>query len=578
MGKYFPGTRGAEIKRNITPAKYRQLFESLSETQRQIIDDSVSPHIVVAAGPGSGKTKVLTHKLAALLLLEDVKHEQLLMLTFSRAAATEFKKRLIALIGNAAHFVEIKTFHSYCFDLLGRVGNLEKSDSILQNAVANIRNGEIEINRITKTVLVIDEAQDMNSDEFALVKVLMEKNEGLRVIAVGDDDQNIYEFRGSDSGYMRQLIEGFGAVKYELTTNYRSCPEIVAFANAFVKRINKRMKAKEIIPAQMSAGYLKLVHYQSKNLIVPLVNDLLVTDLSGTTCILTKTNEEAAQITGLLVQNGRPAKLIQSSDEFALYNLLEVRFFIEALGTPTTSIIPENWENAKRAVHEKFQSSPNFEVVLNLVKDFQEINPKNKYWSDFQAFVRESKIENFYRQENDTIFVSTIHKAKGREFEHVFLLLNDFGDASDASKRQIYVALTRAKKGLVIHTNTGAFNHIHLQGMQRIENSEIWQAPLKIALQLTMKDINLGYFIYVQHRVSALTSGQYLQIQPEGLSDSSGKLILKFSKKFHEQIDVYQRFGYAIAEAKVNFIVYWTNKETEQALKVVLPALIFKKT
>ena len=71
---------------------------------------------MVAAGPGIGKTRVLVHKLASLLLLEDVKHEQLLMLTFSRAAATEFKQRLMGLIGNAAHFVEIKTFHSYCFD------------------------------------------------------------------------------------------------------------------------------------------------------------------------------------------------------------------------------------------------------------------------------------------------------------------------------------------------------------------------------------------------------------------------------------------------------------------------------
>ena len=45
--------------------------------------------------------------------LEDVKHEQLLMVTFSRAAASEFKKRLINLIGGAALFVDIKTFHSF---------------------------------------------------------------------------------------------------------------------------------------------------------------------------------------------------------------------------------------------------------------------------------------------------------------------------------------------------------------------------------------------------------------------------------------------------------------------------------
>ena len=93
--KYFPGGRKEEISRRITPTKYKQLFGELSESQLNIINDNQPGHIVVAAGPGSGKTRLLVHKLASLLLMEDVKHEQLLMLTFSRAAASEFRKRLL---------------------------------------------------------------------------------------------------------------------------------------------------------------------------------------------------------------------------------------------------------------------------------------------------------------------------------------------------------------------------------------------------------------------------------------------------------------------------------------------------
>lgn len=189
LQKYFKGDRRKEIKRNITPKKFKQLFGELSPTQLKIINDNETQHIVVAAGPGSGKTRVLVHKLASLLLMEDVKHEQLLMLTFSRAAASEFKKRLLKLIGNAAYYIEIKTFHSYCFDLLGRVGSLEKSEDIIQNTIEKIENYEVEPSRITKTVLVIDEAQDMNQHEFGLVRSLMKHNEEMRVIAVGDDDQ-----------------------------------------------------------------------------------------------------------------------------------------------------------------------------------------------------------------------------------------------------------------------------------------------------------------------------------------------------------------------------------------------------
>ena len=180
--KYFKGKREAEIERNVTPSKYKQLFGTLSKRQKEIIDDHESHCIVVAAGPGSGKTRVLVHKLASLLLLEDVKHEQLLMLTFSRAAATEFKQRLMQLIGNAAHFVEIKTFHSYCFDLLGRVGNLDEAGDVVKQAAEMINNGEVEPNRISKTVLVIDEAQDMSKDDYALVSALMKANEEMYIV------------------------------------------------------------------------------------------------------------------------------------------------------------------------------------------------------------------------------------------------------------------------------------------------------------------------------------------------------------------------------------------------------------
>lgn len=225
----------------MTPAKFKQLFGELSPTQLKIINDN-EPKIVVAAGPGSGKTRVLVHKLASLLLMEDVKHEQLLMLTFSRAAATEFKKRLLKLIGNAANYVEIKTFHSFCFDLLGKVGSLERSEDILKTALNRIYSNEVEVSRITKAVLVIDEAQDMDSDEYQLLNALLKHNEDLRVIAVGDDDQNIYEFRGSSSKYLDHFMLVNNAVKHELVENYRSRSNLVEFTNLFVNQIQNRQK------------------------------------------------------------------------------------------------------------------------------------------------------------------------------------------------------------------------------------------------------------------------------------------------------------------------------------------------
>ena len=77
VAKYFRGNRMNEIERNLTPQKYQQIFGCLSEVQMRIISDKDSRCIVVAAGPGSGKTRVLVHKLASLLLLEDVKRSSI---------------------------------------------------------------------------------------------------------------------------------------------------------------------------------------------------------------------------------------------------------------------------------------------------------------------------------------------------------------------------------------------------------------------------------------------------------------------------------------------------------------------
>jgi len=586
LNKYFKGSRQNEIKRNLTPAKFRQLFGSLSPAQLEIIKDNEKNtqdnkpnHIGVVAGPGSGKTRVLVHKLASLLLIEDVKHEQLLMVTFSRAAATEFKKRLISLIGNAAHYIEIKTFHSYCFDLLGRVGSLEKSDAILKNTIEKIKNGEVEANRITKTVLVIDEAQDMNADEFALINTLMEQNEEMRVIAVGDDDQNIYEFRGASSKYFEQFMAERKAAKHELIENYRSKNNLVEFTNGFVKKIRHRLKETPIAAKQPDNGDIKLVRYQNGNLISPLVQDILSTGLAGTTCVLTKTNDEALQITGLLLKNGMQAKLIQSNDEFSLQNLLEVRSLLNEinLGDDVKIISDEVWANAKSEMRKKFQQSSKLEVCNNLVKQFEDSNSKKKYKSDLEVFVRESKLEDFYNDNGETIFVSTIHKAKGKEFDNVFIMLENFNPVTDEAKRQLYVAMTRAKCNLTIHLNGNYLDNITAENLEKVEDRETYSRPSEIAIQLSFKDIWLDYFITRQHLISKLTSGEHLTISSDECTTAEGQSVLKFSRQFLNTIETQKQKGYHLKQAKVNFIVYWKKEDTEREVKIILPELYFER-
>lgn len=578
LQKYFPGSRRDEIRKKMTPAKFKQLFGSLSTSQLNIINDTQSGHIVVAAGPGSGKTKLLVHKLASLLLMEDVKHEQLLMLTFSRAAAGEFRRRLYELIGNAIGFIEIKTFHSYCFDLLGRMGTLEKAGSIVSDAVEKIQSGEVEINRITKTVLVIDEAQDMTKDEFALITALMEKNgEEMKVIAVGDDDQNIFTFRGSDSKYLRILINQYNARSYELLENYRSKRNIVDFANQFVRQIHQRLKEEQIIPVKQEDGRIKIVRYVSDHLVEPVINDVLASPLSGSTCIMTKTNDEAMQIHCLLQRKGITAKLIQENSGFSLKNIREIHFFTNELNLNLADYIidDEQWEKAKLATKNQFKGSTTWDVCYNIIKTFEKTNTK-KYKTDWDDFLYESRMEDFYTGSNDIIFVSTIHKSKGKEFDNVFLILNGIDILSDENKREIYVAVTRAKNNLSIHLNGNYLDSISTKDLLKINDLSGYSLPPYLSMILTHKDIWLDYSgtNSKQLHIISLKGGDLLQITENGCTDKSGVEILRFSNKFKDVLLKQREKGYKPEMAKVNFIVYWEKKEEKTTCMIVLPELI----
>ncbi len=577
ISKYFKGERAKEIDRNITPEKYHQLFGELSDKQADIINDADSKYIVVAAGPGSGKTRVLVHKLAALLLLEDVKHEQLLMVTFSRAAATEFKKRLVGLIGNAANFVEIKTFHSYCFDLLGKVGSLEGVEDVVKNAAEMIRNGEVEPGRITKSVLVIDEAQDMDQHDFDLICALMRSNDDMRVIAVGDDDQNIYEFRGSDSKHLRTLVEAYGATKYEMTENYRSKAAIVSFANAFAATISKRMKTAPCEAIQNEQGQVIITHHRSEHMEEAVVEQAVQTRGDGKSCILAQTNDEAMQILGLLTKRGVGAKLIQSLDGFRLSNLAEIRYFLRLIDRSLTSPVISDalWDNAKQKLFEAYADSSCLEICRNLIRDFESTAPA-KYRRDLDEFISESNYEDFYNDERETVYISTIHKAKGREFDSVYMLLDHCQATTDEEKRKLYVGMTRAKSSLYIHCNTDLFAGYHLPGVAHVDDRATYDAPKEISIQLTHKDVVLDFFkgkqelIFKLHSGAALTAADgYFTAEIGGRSVRAAK----FSKAFREKLDRLAAKGFRSKTASVSFVVAWKGKDDEEETAVLLPKI-----
>jgi len=577
LDKYFPDRqRRLEISRNMTPERYDRLFGQLSAVQREIIQEDTAAGILAAAGPGSGKTRVLVHKLASLLTMEDVKHEQLLMLTFSRAAATEFKTRLLELIGNAAHFVEIKTFHAYCFDLAGKIGNLDETDHVIEDATKMILEGKVEPGRIAKTVLVIDEAQDMDEKEYALVCALKQKNDNMRIIAVGDDDQNIFAFRGADSGFMEKLISGEGTKRIEMTDNYRSDRQIVAFANSFVQTIGKRMKKTAIRPISREAGEVSLFFYKGGHMEIPVAEDLMRNTCAGSRCVLTATNEEAARMTGLLNKKGIRASLIQSNEGFDLYNLAEIRYFLSRLGTEGTVIREEDWERARAELKQVYDESTMLPACLNMIDTFGKLN-RIRYRSDWETFLHESGLEDFEQTDEQTVTVSTMHKAKGREYDQVFLMLNGYDLSTDEAKRTVYVAITRARHGLRIHTNGRLPADLQAQATETVRVQDAYGLPEEILLPLTHRDVVLGFFKNRQIEIRSMRCGEELIWREKRLwlKKQPDRAAVQLSAACMDRVKRLENKGYRITSARVRNMVFWDPKDDNPGeIMILLPDLV----
>ena len=222
-------------------------------------------------------------------------------------------------------------------------------------------------------------------------------------------------------------------------------------------------------------------------------------------------------------------------------------------------------------------SDVNFDIIKNIVKDFESTNTKAKYKSDLEVFIRESKLEDFFNENGETIFVSTIHKAKGKEFDNVFLILENVNTTTDEAKRQLYVAMTRAKQNLTILHNSNLFEHYRAEGLEYIENGDTHQPPAELAMHLSFKDVWLDYFIGRQNAVEQLISGDDLTLHDNVCRDKSGRTVLKFSKQFTRQLEIMKAKNYRLKSAKVNFIVYWTKDEIGEEIKIVLPELYFER-
>ncbi len=188
--------------------------------------------------------------------------------------------------------------------------------------------------------------------------------------------------------------------------------------------------------------------------------------------------------------------------------------------------------------------------------------------------MRESNFEDYYdEQHREIIYVSTIHKSKGREFDNIYMMLKNSTGRTDAERRALYVGMTRAKSNLYIHTNTSLFDNYHMPGIEHILDQTVYGEPSEIMLQTTHKDVVLDFFKGKKEIVFALRSGTALKIDDVYLTaERNGRdvRVAKFSKAFTETLVRLKEKGYTPTSSEIRFIAAWKGEDDEEETPILL--------
>lgn len=505
MRRWMPG-RGAEFRRQATGQAWASIVEGLgNDTQEQIVrDDRERTNVLVLAGPGSGKTRVLVHRIAYLVKIKREDPNGILVLAYNRHAAAEIRERLRRLIGDDAKFVTVSTIHALAMRLIGAsfAGSsaAEKPDfkSLLTDAVRLLRGDGLdkpEAEALRETLiqgyrwLLVDEYQDVGAEEYALISAVAGRSlddPDLRIslFAVGDDDQNIYSFAGASIRHIRQFEGDYSAKPAFLTENYRSSGNIVAAANAVIEDAAARMKTGHDIT--VNEARLK----------DPLGGEMAALDpvAQGRVQILGCPAGNDAQAMAALGELLRLSRLIPDWTwaRAAIISrdwqkLAPVRDFAEALGIPVemaSEQLPGLWRMREMQMFvEALREGPLRTVsIADMVETLNAI-PTSR-WTDrigegLGLFAREidkrsipvaDVVEWFAEWARDAwgeqrgLKLLTAHRAKGLEFDDVVILDGGWerpsrNEDQDAPRRLFYVAMTRARRNLVVMSND---NHEYL--------------------------------------------------------------------------------------------------------------------
>lgn len=436
-----------------------------SREQKLAINHFNGPCLVLA-GPGSGKTFVLTNRIKHLIYDEDIEPNNILVITFTRQAATEMKNRFINLC-NENNLVlneepTFGTFHSiffeilrndfgfnndsvitkteekkYIVNILEKINNIKITENLADDILKDIKdyklskeNGELFIPKTmsqdmfnsiydefkqylfldkkldfhdmielcytliknNKDILdkyrnlykyiLIDEFQDINKDQYDIIKLLCKTK---NLFVVGDDDQSIYRFRGSKPSVLNDFLKDYKNAKViNLGKNYRSDKGIVHFSKKVIDN-NKERFRKDLVSNSDKFGNVEIKVFNDSidenEYVLKIIKNKIYNNTSlSNIAILYRTNLLASSISEALAKENIPfiVKDMKNSpfDHFAIRDI--VSYLNLAIGNVTVEHLTNIANKPLRYISRDSigNAKPNIDNIINYYsgKDYIKTN------------------------------------------------------------------------------------------------------------------------------------------------------------------------------------------------------------
>jgi DNA helicase-2/ATP-dependent DNA helicase PcrA len=375
--------------------------------------------VLVLAGPGSGKTRVLTHRVAYLIRERDVDPFGIMAVTFTNKAAREMGDRVERLLGGALKGARIGTFHATCarilrveaertpytreyvifdtddqrrvveaalaelnldprryrptlvhskisaaknelispeeyqsgsyFDeVVGRVyaryqellveNNAMDFDDLLVRTVQLFQENPDVLARYQRRYawVLVDEFQDTNTVQYALLKLLTHAEGHRNLFVVGDEDQSIYLFRGADYRNVRRFEEDYpDRTKILLEQNYRSTQHILDVANAVIRH-NTDRTPKRLFTERKGGPFITVHDAYNENDEAAFVVETIYQLTKGRgkkfeprdVAVMYRTNAQSRALEDAFLLRGMPYRLVNAT---RFYNRREVKDLIAYL-------------------------------------------------------------------------------------------------------------------------------------------------------------------------------------------------------------------------------------------------------